>query len=151
VSLDVSSLLDAVQSHALASGVFDRVTGHEPKSAPGSGVTAAVWAQSIGPVPSSGLASTSVRVEFMVRIYQSMLSEPQDAIDPAVLTAVDVLMAAYTGDFTLGGLVRQVDLLGNSGQGLSAQAGYLTQDQRTYRVVDVTLPIIVNDLWQQSP
>lgn len=148
MSFDPVPLFDAVQSHALASGLFERVNTHEPKNAPGEGLTAAIWVQSIGPTK-SGLASTSVRVVFTVRIFQNMLLEPQDAIDPMVLSAVGTLMEAYTGDFTLGDLVRNVDLMGSGGIALTAQAGYLSIDGKMMRVMDITLPVIVNDVWTQ--
>jgi len=151
MSLDATGILDAAQSHAMTLGLFERVNGHEPKKAPGNGLTAAVWVQSIAPIQSSGLAATSGRLELRVRIYTPMLSEPQDAIDPNVLAAVDALMAAYSGDFTLGGEARNVDLLGQHGTPLSATAGYLNQDSRLLRVMDVVLPILINDLWSQSP
>lgn len=150
--MNVQAILDAVVSHAAASGQFERVNGHEPKSAPGNGLTAAVWVQSVGPVPNgSGLQRTSAVVVFNVRVYAPMLMEPQDAIDPALVGAVDALMSAYSGDFELGGNVRCVDLLGMAGIPLSAQAGYLEQDKRIYRVMTITLPVIVDDAWEQVP
>lgn len=151
MSLDATAILSAVVSHALTLGQFEQVNGHEPISAPGNGLTAAVWAQEIGPVPSSsGLASTSARLVLNVRIYTSMLQEPADAIDPNMLTALDALMAAYSGDFELGGLVRNVDLLGQAGAALAAQAGYIELDGGTYRVYTLTLPLIVSDVWDQA-
>jgi hypothetical protein len=151
VSIDIDTLTDRVVSHAMTLGVFDRVNGHEPKVAPnaGSSLTAAVWLDRVEPVKSSGLNSTSVRMAFNVRLYTSMLSEPQDAIDPALVRALDALMGAYSGDFSLGGAVRMVDLLGAYGAPLAAQAGYIQQDQRLYRVFTVTLPLIINDVWEQ--
>jgi hypothetical protein len=148
VSLDLQSILDAVTSHAAASGFFERVNTHEPKSSPGTGLTAAVWVQRIGPAD-SGLASTSARVELVLRIYQNMLMEPQDAIDPTIVAALDALITAYTSHFTLGGLVRHLDLLGKGGSTLSAQAGYLNIDGKMHRVIDLTIPMILNDVWEQ--
>jgi hypothetical protein len=98
----------------------------------------------------SGLAVSSARVVLNVRIYTSMLQEPQDAIDPAVADAVDALFTAYGGDFELGGAVEAVDLLGMAGPGLSAQAGYLTIADKIYRVMTITLPLLVNDVWTQT-
>lgn len=149
MTLDVDNIIDAVASHAMASGYFDRVNGHEPKNAPGAGVSVAVWADSIQPVLSSGLASLSASVVLNVRLYTSMLQEPQDAIDPAMLKAVSALFAAYAGDFTLGGAARHVDVLGAEGSRLFAKAGYLNQDNRMYRVITITLPVIVNDVWDE--
>ena len=153
MALAASAIVDAVASHAMASGLFDRVNMHEPKNAPGSGLTAAIWADTVGPVPAaSGLASTSGRVVLKVRLYTNMMSEPQDAIDPTLLAAVDILLTAYSGDFTLGGLVRNVDLLGASGGGgLAAQAGYINVSGQMMRVYDITIPITCNDLWTPGP
>jgi PKD repeat protein len=153
--LDAAGIIDKVVSHALASGRFRTVNGHEPKSAPDTGSgqpAAAVWAQSIEPARGqSGLYLTSIRLVLNVRIYESMLAEPQDAIDPAIISAADALLAAYTGDFTLGGTVREVDLLGQTGVPLSAQAGYLNQDNKLFRVFTITLPLLCDNVWEQSP
>lgn len=152
MSLDASGVLDAVVSHAQAIGHLEQVNAHEPKSAPSGLLTGAVWVQEAGPVAAaSGLDSTTAVVVLTVRIYKNMISEPQDAIDPEILTAVDALMSAYSGDFDLGGLVRNVDLLGAHTQGLRARAGYIPQDGRLYRVMDISLPLICNDLWSQVP
>lgn len=152
-SLDSRAVIEAVRSHALASGLFDRAPGHEPKSKPGTGLTCAVWVQR-GPTPvaaRSGLAATSVRLILNVRVYTSMLADPQDEIDPRVVEAVDTLMATYNGDYTLGGLVAEVDVLGAHGIQLDAVAGYLQQDGAIYRVMTITLPVIINNAWEQSP
>lgn len=152
MSLAIDSILDAVISHAMASGHFETVNGHEPKNAPGTGVTAAVWVETIGPVRGgSGLSSTTGRLTLNVRLYTPMLSEPQDAIDPSLVRALDALMTAYSGDFQLGGAARNIDLLGAHGTPLQAQAGYLSQDGKVFRVYTINLPVIVNDLWEQTP
>lgn len=149
--MNIRGILDRVISHAMQCGYFDRVAGHEPKNAPGTGLSAAVWVDRIEPVDeASGLASTSVRLVVNVRVYGSMLAEPQDAIDPNLFEAVDVLMAAYSADFTLGGTVRNVDLLGETGAGMFAQAGYLEIDRKLYRVMTITVPAIVSDAWTQG-
>lgn len=145
----VTSLFAQVTSHAASLGLFEQVPQHEPKSAPRTGLACAVWVASISPVLSSGLSSTSGQVVFNVRVYSNMLGEPQDSIDPDILSAVCVLMSEYSGAFTLGGQVREVDLLGEHGESLSAKAGYLNHDNRMFRVMDITLPIIINDLWTQ--
>lgn len=152
MTFDATALFNAVQSHAMTLGLFEQINTHEPKSKPGNGLTAAIWVQDIGPVPAgSGLAAATARVVMMVRIYTSFLAEPYDQIDPNMLGAANTLLAAYAGAFTLDGLTRNVDVLGASGAGLSARAGYLTQDKTVYRVMDITLPLIVNDVWTEIP
>lgn len=152
MALDIRTILSAVESHALASGYFVAVNGHEPKSPPVSGITAAVWVEQIGPARSaSGLDSTTARLALYVRLYSSLVQDPPDAIDPDMMTALDALMAAYISDFTLGGLVRNVDVRGQFGDPLSARAGYLAEAGAEYRVLTITVPLIVNDLWQEAP
>jgi hypothetical protein len=151
VSLNVAGILDAIVSDAMALGVFERVNTNEPKSHPGFGLSCAVWLQELKPVPAaSGLNSTSVLLVFDVRIYADMLQDPMDAIDPNMLAAADALMAAYSAGFTLNGTVRNVDLLGQWGTPLELQAGYVNINQKLMRVVTLSLPIVVNDLWPQS-
>ena len=150
MALDIDTILDAVVSHAAASGYFERVNAHEPKAAPGGGLTCAVWMDSLSGAP-SGLASTSALVTLKLRLYTNMIMEPADAIDPNLTRACSALIGAYAADFTLGGAVRCVDLRGSAGTPLRAQAGYLSQDGRLYRVMDITLPLIVNDVWDEAP
>jgi hypothetical protein len=150
MSLGVVGILAAVRSHAETTGRFERVLTHEPKSAPGNGLTAAIWAQTIEPAV-SGLAATSARLVFSIRVSSNMLADPQDNIDIRILEATDALMTAYSADFTLGGLVRNVDLLGEDGDPLKAEAGYLEQDGKLHRVMVITLPLRVDDLWTQAP
>jgi hypothetical protein len=153
MALDILGITDAVMSHAMASGHFDAVNGHEPKVAPATGgLTAAVWTDRVIPIGgASGLDSVTAVLVLNVRIYASAVSEPADAIDPHMITAVDDLCRAYVGDFTLGGLVRNVDVFGSRGQALDVRAGYLTQDGAPYRVITISVPCIVNDLWEESP
>jgi len=149
VELDLDPHQAALVSQVAASGYFARVNEHEPKNAPGSGLTAALWVQGIRP-HRSGLAATTVRVEWRLRLYTSMLMQPPDRIDPDLLRATTYLMAAYSFGFTLGGLVRSVDLLGEAGLPLQAQAGYLPIDKAMYRIMDITLPVIINDAFTQG-
>ncbi|MEU3161784.1 hypothetical protein ABZ753_30930 [Streptomyces griseoincarnatus] len=151
MALDIRTVLSAVESHALASGYFQTVNGHEPLSPPTSGITAAVWTEQIGPARgASGLNSTSARLALLVRLYAPLWQQEPDAIDPALMDALVALMAAYSGDFTLDGLVRAVDLQGMYGEPLGARAGYLAEAGTEYRVFTITLPLIVNDLWTQE-
>jgi hypothetical protein len=157
-TFDPQAIVDALASHAMALGAFETVNGHEPEVAPGHGLTAAVWADYLGPAPSgSGLATTTGLLIMNVRAYSSMHAEPADAIDPNLLRAAWSLLAAYSGDFTLG-IVNEdgdpaawVDLLGQTRTRLESRAGYLTQDAKTYRVMTMVVPIVIVDLWTQAP
>jgi len=148
--MDVNAIIDKVASHAMELGVFVNVVKHEPKSAPTNDLSYAVYLNSIQPIAlASGLAVTSARVELTGRIYRGFLTQPEDLVDPDLADATSQLVGAYTGNFQLDGLARNIDLLGAHGPGLGAQAGYLTIEKRIYRVMDIRIPVIVNDVWDQ--
>ncbi len=149
--ITAGALIGAVASKASATGWFDAVNGVEPKSAPpDTGLSAAVWVQALTPLPlQSGLSSTSMLFTVSVRIYGSMISEPQDMIDPTMMAAVDVLMEAYSGDFSLDGLIESIDLLGRASEGLRGDAGYVSIDNKMFRVFTITVPMIANDVYTQ--
>lgn len=150
MSLDIATIRGQLTSHAQALGVFGQVLGHEPVSAPGSGLTYAVWLAEVAPSPqNSGLSSTSARVVFNGRLYLPADSEPMDDVDVQLTGAVDLLVGAYSGDFELGGSVRNLDLLGTDGEALRAIYRYLQLDSTTYRTANLSLPMIVNDVWGQ--
>lgn len=143
--MDFQDLITSVASVLSALAEFPSVNTHEPQSVPSDSITCAVWAQEIEPDPqASGLPTTSARITLAVRLYSSMNQQPYDQIDPAVMNATSAVFAAFSGDFTLGGTVRNVDLMG-----MKAQAGYVQQDGQTLRVMTITVPIVVNDLWEQ--
>jgi hypothetical protein len=146
----VQSLVAQAESMAMATGQFRSVNFHEPKSSPGTGLRLALWVQSIEPgAAASGLASTTGYVVLNARVYGNMLMKPEDEIDPRIMTAMTALLGAYSADFTLGGTIRNIDLLGEYGQRLTAVAGYVTIGGSMYRVMTLTLPCIVNDCWMQ--
>lgn len=152
MGLDLLAYRSAAMSHAQSLGVFGQVLGHEPVSAPGSGLTYAVWVGPVRPVPArSGLDAVSARLELRGRVFLPADSEPQDDVDVEVTGAVSALLGAYCGDFTLGGTVANVDLLGAHGPALSADTGYTRLDNITYRVATLTVPLIINDAWTEAP
>lgn len=151
MALEIQGILDIVASHAMATGFFDSFNQYESKLAPSNRLSGATWVEKIGPIRSSGLASTSIRLELTVRIYSGTLIAPYDDIDPNLTRALDVLMRAYCGDFELGSQVRHIDIFGAHGQPLESRSGYLNIDGKEFRVFSVRLPLIVDDLWVQSP
>jgi hypothetical protein len=81
-----------------------------------------------------------------------MLKEPQDMIDPQLMRAASSIMRRYHDDFDFGldPVVRNVDLLGSFGVALSLVTGYVEQDNVMMRIADITVPIIINDVWTQT-
>lgn len=145
------TVFDAVKSHALTTGLFRSVATHEPKNAPANGPHMALYVSGIRPIDSSGLNSTSALVVITGRIYLDIeLTEPHDEVDPDLVAATDTYMGKLIGDYTLGGNVRAVDVRGGEGTPLQAQAGYITIDQTTFRSMDITIPVLINDAWTEA-
>lgn len=147
----MKAFISALEDHALALGLFETVNGHEsPRNAPGNGVSYDLWWQGTIPAPfASGLNVTAVVLHIQGRVYVSADQLPYDDIDPAVADAATGLIAAYSAAFTLGGLVRNVDLEGESGVQLKAEGGWVERDNRKLRVATLEIPLIVNDLFAQ--
>lgn len=151
MAFDYQALTDAVASHAGTTGEFDTVNTHEPKSKPGNGMTCSIWVSEIAPVSSSGLNAVSGLVEMTMRVQTPFKQMPEDQIDSLLMRATSALMASFAASFTLAGIVRNVDLIGQHSQGQRAKAGYVNQDGTVYRLMDVSLPLIVNDLYPEVP
>lgn len=149
---------NAIVSEFQRVGYFDKVNTHEPRKKPGRGLIAAVWPQSIRTLGDiSGLDATAGLVMFTGRMYKNITMKtsstnagmPDDAIDIYMLEVTSRLMRLFTADFSFGGAIRNIDLLGAFGTELSAQAGYLDQDNAKFRIMDIAIPCVVNDIWPQ--
>lgn len=152
MTLGIDAILDGIVSDALSLGVFERVNVYEPKSAPvNKGITMSIWTEFVRPYAGgSGLSAVTAVVCFSARITTNMLSEPQSAIDPNLIKALDALFSSLAGGFTLSGASRDVDLLGETGAELRADAGYVDQDGKKFRAFLITIPVIVNDAWNEA-
>lgn len=145
--------MDALISYGQSCGMFTTVLGHEPKSAPvvdREAVTLALFSSTIGPAR-SGLASTSLRWEIGGRIYLSAFTEPADDIDPLVVDASVAYLAILCANYSLGGLIANVDIRGADGDPLLATPGYIEQDQKVFRSMDLRIPLIINDVMPEVP
>lgn len=155
MSLDVQANIDAIRDLALDTGLFAVINGHEPATPLDSGLTAAVWMQTMGPAPKqSGLNTTAAAVTYMMRIYTAAVTLDLDTIDPAVGAATSAMIGLLSGDFQLGDTVFAVDLLGmRNGTPLAAKAGYANvagPPTTLYRIMDITIPLIIDAVWTQG-
>jgi hypothetical protein len=147
-SLD--QIAGAVRDAVMATGLFETVAMHEPKSSPLDGMSAAVWFDRMIPIGSnSGLNVASALCLWTGRIYQSFMAEPYDDIDKQVSRAGAAVMGAFIGGFTLTGLIKNVDIFGANGFSLTQIMGYINQDSKIFRVATIQIPLIVNDLWTE--
>lgn len=149
---------DRIVSLISATSLFDSVNKGELKSAPPKGAKGmSVWLflDWIGPATGqSGLTSTTGRVVFIARLLTPMIQKPEDKIDTNIGMAAGKVMEVLTGDFELGGSARCIDLLAATGTPMHAKGGYLNigggPDGPMYRMFDVMIPVIINDIWDQE-
>jgi len=146
--MPVETTLVNLRSALKKMAIFREVKAVEPKGAPGSGLTACVYLNSIAPAAGvSGLnAATGVYI-YTIRLYTNMLQEPAEKIDTILAHAIDKVFTMLAGDVDLGASVRNIDVFGECGTQLKATAGYVEVDHLMYRSVDITLPLIINDCW----
>lgn len=148
----ILELIGAVQSDAMSIGHYASVVGAEPLGAAGiEGLMLAVWVDGMAVLPGRGLNSVSVRLELFTRTYGAALVEYRDDIDPTMMAAVADLFGMFVGGFMLDGFVAFVDLKGQYGEPLTARAGHLTLDRKIFRTYDIMVPLIVDDIWTESP
>lgn len=149
---DAGDIQSRLLSIALSSGQFANISGHEPASPVPAGLSASLSLAGIGPSKKfSGLSSTAAAVTWRLRIDNPMTTGDLDAIDPAVATATSVIIGMFSGDFTLGGAVFVVDLLGMNGVPLAGKAGYINQaGQPSVRIMDVMVPLVIDNVWAQG-
>jgi hypothetical protein len=154
MALAVKDITTALMTHAGGSGLFEYVAGHAVISAHASGLAWWCYVERIQPwAARSGLATTSAVLTYRVMVTMNTTTyEPLDDVDPAVTGATDALLRLYVGDFTLSGLVSNVDVFGAGGRRLAAEAGWMTlADGGRYRSMIITLPLVINDLWDEAP
>lgn len=147
----INAVYAAAVSAAEGLGIFEKVIAHEPKAKPVSLPACAVWTQNLVPVAAvSGLNITSGRLGLRARIYLNFLGKPEDKIDPQLVALTSTLLGAYSGGFTFGETVMEIDLLGAYGEALSAEAGYIQHDDTQFRVMEISVPVIIDGLWTQE-
>lgn len=151
MSVDVTTALRRLLDHAKVLGVFEVARLTEFKSAPPNALCFALWCQRLGSSPvGSGLGSTNALLRTTARIYFPMTHRPEDEIDLRVFGAADGYLGRINGDFTLGGAVRDVDLLGEVGDVPTWEGGYANIDNKLFRIADLNMNVIFNDSWTQT-
>lgn len=152
MALSVDAIAAALKDHAMTLGLFETVSGHEVKNAPGLGMHCEIFFNrfELG-ANRSGLSVVSTKLIFSARLRTSFLNQPEDAIEASLLKAVDGLMTSYIGGLTLGGLIVDLDVFGmTGGTPIAGQAGYIDHGGKKFRVIDIDLPLLVDDLWTEA-
>jgi hypothetical protein len=138
-----TALFSALTSALKQLAIFQKVDVGEPVSPPGNRLYCSLM---LGPVrpASSGMNVTSGDVTFLIRIWSQAQQRPLEKIDPELLAATAKVMGALSGQFTLAGTVRNIALMT-----MSAVPGWVELENEPYRVMEITVPIVINDMFAQ--
>ena len=147
MAFDIKNTLHAVETYVQNLGLFSTVQIDEPKQPVGQGLHAAIYMQSVSVIMVYVGGDTRESHVVQLRVYKDMLAEntdPQNNLESELASVVSKLMENLLGDTDLESSIMSIDAGGMDGGGMSATYGYLSLGGVMYRVVDITIPLIVN-------
>lgn len=153
---DYGQLLIDITDYVAQTALFDSVQAFELDGNIGQFVAAVFpHPRAVEPIPElSGQDVTSIRVCFIIRIYVAVATQLPDVIDPKALNATALIMRKFNGGFTFGETIFSVDVLGGWGISLDAHASYMKvgspEASALYRTIDITVPLLLEDVWTQQ-
>lgn len=147
---NIRATLQAIQSYLEASGYFVGSQVSEPKQPPPEGFYAAVYMSAAG-VNSLTLTGTIERHLPIIRVYRQMLAEPAEDIEFGMAEVISKVASDLIGEYDLGATIRNVDVGGQTGAPMSATWGYVDVGGAMFRIVDLIVPLIVDDSATLAP
>ena len=138
MTYDPSGLFDAIRDKLAAAGWRHTLIG-EPTDPPAQPTASVMFAGTA--ITETTLGTGSGDVTFVVRFYVKGLQEPRAETEKELARLGILMLEALSGDYDLGDSgVRNVRPL------LDSTAGYQTIANVVYRVLDIRVPIFVNDI-----
>jgi hypothetical protein len=147
MAFDIASTLHAMETYVQKLGLFQTVQIGEPKQSLSQGLHAAIYMQSVGINLVYAGGDTRENHVVTLRVYQDMLAErsdPQLNLESDMASVLSKVMEGMLGDTDLESTVMSIDAAGIDGASMSANFGYTDVGGSMYRVIDVTVPLIVN-------
>jgi hypothetical protein len=138
---DIAGSLDSIVS-ALQGGAFADASLGEPK-APPDDMHASVTMLSMAVVGTT-LAHPIESHVIQVRLYMRTLEDDPGVTEKVLALAVSQFVSDLSADVDFGGEVRNVDI-GGQYNSLTGSAGYIDVGGVMFRVVDVNVPLTVDD------
>ena len=142
---DIKPVIQAIESFVAQNGYQGKVGVGEPKSPPAEEIAAAVFLRSLSVIDAT-LTTLDGHAMVTIRLYRDMLAEPTEDNEYKLAAAAFQLLADVAAGFTLSGLVRHVDFAGAGGNTLVVQFGYTDIGGRLFRIADIDMPMIINDI-----
>ena len=154
MAFNIKTTLSAIASHVSRTGYAGDVQIGEPVNAPEATdkVFAAIFMNSATVVELT-LGTTIELHTVTLRIMKRApigAGDDSGAVVEELALVVSQVSSNLIGEFDLGGTIRAIDVGGQYGEGISATWGYATIAQTVFRVVDISLPLIVDDSGTQA-
>jgi uncharacterized protein (UPF0212 family) len=142
MAFDITNTIQSIASFLEARGEFTTVQIGEPKSPPVGDLSAAVFMNDAAVVAVT--LQTTVEIhEVTVRIYRNMLEEPEADNEIRLSQVLNGVVSDLLGDYDLGATIRNI-AVGEYGRTLSAAWGYVDVGGTIYRMIDLSVPMIVD-------
>ena len=142
----IKSTMESILSKVKASGFVGFAQIGEPKSPMpinGNKLSAAVIFVDSTVVENVLNAPVEMHT-VMIRLYGDWLDEPREGAELLLADAASELMARVAGDYDLGSTIRNVSF-GQYGQSIGAESGQILMSDKWYKIIDITIPCIVDD------
>ena len=144
MAFNVKRTLEAMLSHIAEGGYVRSSQIGEPKAPPAAILSAALF-MADSAVVATTLQDTIEVHTVTIRLHKKVeFTEPGDAAEFELANVSAEIASSFMGDFDLDGTIRNVDVAGQYGQGLTSTWGYLDIGSTVFRVVDILVPMIVD-------
>ena len=141
----IKDTLKVIESKIAASGQVRQTQVGEPKSPPSTLPAAAIFMDSVRIYKMTVDGGTGEVHAVNIRIYADMLAEPQEWNEYGLAEVAENLINKLLTDADLNSKIMTIDAAGMAGQGLEMRWGYLDVSGKMHRIVDIGLPLLVND------
>ena len=141
----IKATLKAIESKVAASGQVKYVQVGEPKAPPSTLPAAAIYMDSVRVASMTVDGGTREVHTVNIRVYADMLAEPQEWNEYGLAEVAENLINKLLTDADLSSTIMQIDVAGMAGQGVEMRWGHLDVGGKMHRIVDIGLPLLVND------
>lgn len=144
MAFDVRRTLEAMLSHISSGGYVRSSQIGEPKT-PSEAILSVAVFMADSAIVATTLQDTIEIHTVTVRLYKKMeFTEPGEAAEFELARVSAEIASSFMGAFDLDGTIRNVDVAGQYGQGLTSIWGTIDLGATVFRVVDILVPMIVD-------
>jgi hypothetical protein len=141
----IKDTLKVIESKVKATGQLKHTQVGEPKGPPANLPAGAIYMDSVRIYRLTVDGGTGEVHTVNLRVYADMLGEPAEWNEYGLAEVAENLINKLLTDADLTGKVMTIDAAGMAGEAVGLRFGYVDVSGKMHRIVDITLPILVND------